>query len=227
MPKEIKKSLQWVRELSKKAFHVLKDIELFWRCFEQAWRYAKCLCLLSPRFAQWSFCFRKKIGLKIVENIVQKYNYDCFLNTTPICDNSNCKARLVWDFQRKHLCIVLRTSKYQENDHSINWQPKAWILEVNGGKMKIYYRHFIHFFCDLCYNGETLSSLTLSLFFTQYPVKRFLDLCTSTHCPSRVNFSSSFPWIISNWIFLRELGLSCSVTWDSFHINCKSNNKRL
>lgn len=36
MPREIKKSLQGVRELSKKAFHVLKDIELFWRCFEQA-----------------------------------------------------------------------------------------------------------------------------------------------------------------------------------------------
>lgn len=42
---------------------------------------------------------------------------------------------------------------------------------------------------------------------------------------SGVNFLSSFHCTISNWTFLKELGLSCSVTSDSFHINCKSNNK--
>lgn len=82
MPKEIKKSLQRVRELSKKAFYVLKDI---WAIPEMFWAGSQCRPEVQNAFVSsvlGLLCgayVLEKSGFKILENTVQKYNYDCFL----------------------------------------------------------------------------------------------------------------------------------------------------
>lgn len=55
MPKEIKKSSEWVRELSKKAFYVLKDI---WTVPRMFWAGSQC----RPEEVQNAFV-RSALGL--------------------------------------------------------------------------------------------------------------------------------------------------------------------